>query len=85
MGYLAFKERMNTLKTDEYERRRFMDRAQVYGVAGFWIFFTVALLVYGHEKDKRERAAHRPPTIPEAVSVSQDGISLPSAPHLKRK
>lgn len=85
MGYLAFKEKINAIKTDEYERRKFMDRAQVYVVAIFWISCTVALLMYGREKERREQAAHRPPTVPEAVTVSQDGISLPSAPLLKRK
>lgn len=85
MGYLAFKEKINSLKTDDYERRRFMVHTRVFVIAGFWIFFTVALFVYGREKERKERAAHRPPTIPEAVTVSQDGISLPSAPVLNNK
>lgn len=85
MSYLAFKEKMNSLKHDEFERRAFYDRVQVYAVASFWIVFTVFLLWHGHEKEKQEKAALRPPVIPEAVSVSQDGIPMPTARISKHK
>lgn len=79
MSYLAFKERMNQLKTDEYERHRLTSHVQVYSVATFWILFTGTLLYYGHQKELRERSAQRPLTIPEAVAVSRDAIPMPSA------
>lgn len=85
MSYLAFKEKMNSLKSDEFERHQFFETAQVIGVAGFWIIFTVALLAYGHKQEQRERAARRLPTIPEAVTVSQDRIPMPTAQVVKKK
>ena len=78
MSYLLFKEKLNAIKTDEFERKKFLDGVQVITVAGFWIFITAALLVYGREKERKEQAAHRPPVIPEAVSVSKDQISVPT-------
>jgi hypothetical protein len=85
MSYLAFKEKMNSLKTDQFERHAFFERAQVYAVASFWIVFTAFLLWHGHEIEKREKAALRSPSIPEAVSVSQDEIPMPTARISKHK
>ncbi len=69
--YLAFKEKMNSLRHDEFERHQFMNRLQTGFVAAFWIGLSVVLLYVGHEKELRERAAFKPPTIPELSQPSQ--------------
>lgn len=53
--YLAFKEKLNSLKDDDSYRRRFIERLQVYVVASFWVLLTVLLLYLGHEKESNER------------------------------
>ncbi len=84
MSLLQFKEKLFSLKNDEFERRRAFDRAQVFAVASFWIIFTVVLLWYGRKQELREQAARRPPVIPEAVTVSHDRTSMPTT-HVYRQ
>lgn len=69
--YLAFKEKLNSLRHDEFEHHQFMNRLQGGFVAAFWILLSIALLYYGHKKDLRESAAFKLPTIPEDFQPAQ--------------
>jgi hypothetical protein len=77
--YLAFKEKLNSLRNDEFERHKFMNRLQVGFVAVFWVGLSVALLYYGHQKELREKAAYKQPTIPEISQPSQTQVVTPPA------
>lgn len=85
MSYLQFKEKLYSLKNDEFQRQRVFERIQVYLVAGVWIAFTAVLLWHGRQKELRDRAAHRPPVIPEAVTVSQGRTPLPTTLYSKKR
>ena len=75
--YLAFKEKMNAFRHDEYQRRNFCRQAEVAGVALFWIAFTVGLLVYGHKTELREKAMFIKPSVPEISDISKS-VSQPA-------
>lgn len=71
MSYLAFKEKMNGFRNDEFQRRKVFDQMQVFFVGAFWVLFTSALLYYDYGRKNNERTSLKIPATPDLEFISK--------------